>query len=51
MDIKELRFEDLDPKSFISEQVDDIAGTVGDGLAINALSGGSGFFRCYDVGT
>lgn len=40
MDIKEIRFEDLDTEKFIAEQIEDISSTVGEGLAINALSGG-----------
>lgn len=38
--IEEIRIEDLDPAVFIEDQVRNIASTVGDGLAINALSGG-----------
>ena len=37
---KEIRIEDLDPQAFISEKVEEIAAAVGDGKAINALSGG-----------
>ncbi len=40
MDIKELTLERLDSKKFIEEKVKDISSTVGDGLAVNALSGG-----------
>jgi GMP synthase (glutamine-hydrolysing) len=40
MDIKEIRYEDLDTEKFIAEQIENIASAVGDGLAINALSGG-----------
>jgi GMP synthase (glutamine-hydrolysing) len=38
--IKEITANALDPKRFIAEQVKEIQATVGDGLAINALSGG-----------
>jgi len=38
--IKEITAQELEPQSFIREKVDQIAGTVGDGRAINALSGG-----------
>jgi GMP synthase (glutamine-hydrolysing) len=37
---KEITAEELDPQSFISEKVEEIRGAVGDGRAINALSGG-----------
>jgi len=40
MDIREIRTEDLNPEQFINEQVAKIKAEVGDGLAINALSGG-----------
>jgi len=40
MDIKEIRPEELKVDAFIAEKVDEIASTVGDGLAVNALSGG-----------
>ncbi len=40
MTIQEIKAGDLDPKNFISEQVEQIASTVSGGLAINALSGG-----------
>ncbi len=40
MEIKEIRLEELNPKEFIEEKVRDISSAVGDGLAINALSGG-----------
>ena len=40
MKINEILMKDLDPAKFIEEKVKDIAETVGDGLAINALSGG-----------
>ncbi len=38
--IKEITAEELDPQSFISEKVEEIRRAVGDGWAINALSGG-----------
>ena len=40
MDIKEIPLEKLDLEQFIAEQVKEIAAAVGDGVAINALSGG-----------
>ena len=40
MDITEIRLEALDVKKFISDKEKEIASTVGDGMAINALSGG-----------
>ncbi len=40
MAIREITVGDLDPERFIREQVAHICGAVGDGLAINALSGG-----------
>lgn len=44
MKIKELKIEDLHPEKFIKEKSNEISSTVGDGLAINALSGG---VECY----
>lgn len=38
--IEEIRIEDLNPEAFIQEKVEDISATIGDGTAINALSGG-----------
>jgi GMP synthase (glutamine-hydrolysing) len=38
--MKEITAKELDPKSFIDEQVEEIRKAVGDGTAINALSGG-----------
>ncbi len=38
--IKEVKARGLKPKKFTEEKVAEIRGTVGDGLAINALSGG-----------
>jgi len=38
--INEIKIEDLNPEAFIAEKVKEISATVGDGTAINALSGG-----------
>ncbi len=38
--IKEITAQELDPEQFISEKVKEIRDTVGEGMAINALSGG-----------
>ncbi|MHC4818262.1 MAG: ExsB family transcriptional regulator, partial [Planctomycetota bacterium] len=38
--IQEIRIENLNPGTFIEEKIAEIAATVGDGVAINALSGG-----------
>lgn len=38
--MKEIKTADLKPEEFIEEKVDEIFSTVGDGLSINALSGG-----------
>jgi GMP synthase (glutamine-hydrolysing) len=40
MDIKEITLEELDAEGFIADQVEEISSIVGEGLAINALSGG-----------
>lgn len=40
MSIREISADELDPQAFIAEQVRQIRQAVGDGLAINALSGG-----------
>ncbi len=40
MDIQEITLKDLDAKAFISEQVESIRASVGDGTAVVALSGG-----------
>ena len=40
MEIREIQLQGLDVESFIAEQVKAIGETVGDGLAVNALSGG-----------
>ena len=38
--IKEITAQELNPEHFINEKIKDIQETVGDGMAINALSGG-----------
>jgi len=38
--IKEITAQELNPEHFINEKIKDIQDTVGDGMAINALSGG-----------
>jgi GMP synthase (glutamine-hydrolysing) len=40
MEIKELKLENLNPEEFIKEKVGEISSAVGEGLAVNALSGG-----------
>jgi GMP synthase (glutamine-hydrolysing) len=40
MEIKEIRIEDLQVKEFVEQKIKEIASVVGDGLAVNALSGG-----------
>lgn len=40
MELKEVKAEDLKPERFIDQKIQEISSTVGDGLAINALSGG-----------
>jgi GMP synthase (glutamine-hydrolysing) len=40
MDIREIQLRDLDVKRFIAEKTREISSLVGDGTAINALSGG-----------
>ena len=40
MSLKEISLEELDPKKFIKEKVDEIRAIVGENYAINALSGG-----------
>jgi GMP synthase (glutamine-hydrolysing) len=40
MDIKEIKLKELNPKAFITEQVESIRKTVGDGIGVVALSGG-----------
>jgi GMP synthase (glutamine-hydrolysing) len=40
MEIKEITLEELNPEEFIESKAKEIAATVGDGIAINALSGG-----------
>ncbi len=39
-DIEEIKLEDLSVEEFIEEMVEEISSVVGDGIAINALSGG-----------
>jgi len=40
MEIQEIQLQDLNVEAFIKKQVEAIGGAVGDGLAVNALSGG-----------
>ncbi|MBU3934025.1 MAG: ExsB family transcriptional regulator [Candidatus Omnitrophica bacterium] len=40
MEIKEIKIEDLRPEEFIKQKIKEISSVVGDGLAVNALSGG-----------
>ncbi|MBW1673416.1 MAG: ExsB family transcriptional regulator, partial [Deltaproteobacteria bacterium] len=40
MEIKEITLEELDPEKFIAEKIEEISSTIGNGVAINALSGG-----------
>ena len=40
MDIREIPLDKLDTQTFIAEQIEEIRSQVGDGLAVNALSGG-----------
>ena len=40
MKIEELKLEDLDTKAFIEQKIEEISSVVGDGIAVNALSGG-----------
>ena len=40
MEIKEIKIEQLDAEKFIAQKIEEISSVVGDGLAINALSGG-----------
>lgn len=40
MNIKEIELKDLDAQKFIDQKVAEISAAVGDGIAINALSGG-----------
>ncbi len=40
MEPREIELQDLDPQAFIDEQIDAIRKAVGDGKAVNALSGG-----------
>lgn len=38
--IQEIKIEDLNPEQFINEKIEEISSSVGEGTAINALSGG-----------
>jgi GMP synthase (glutamine-hydrolysing) len=40
MEIKEIALEELDTDKFIAEKIEEISSIIGNGLAINALSGG-----------
>ena len=40
MEIKEVKLENLNPEEFVKEKVKEISSLVGEGLAVNALSGG-----------
>jgi len=40
MKVVEIKAEDLNPEKFIKQKIEEISSIVGDGLAINALSGG-----------
>jgi GMP synthase (glutamine-hydrolysing) len=40
MNVTELKLTELDPEKFIDKQVKEISSTVGEGIAVNALSGG-----------
>ena len=40
MQIQEIKLENLNPKDFINQKIKEISSTVGNGVAINALSGG-----------
>ena len=40
MTIREIRARELDPQAFIRDKVSEIKSVVGDGMVINALSGG-----------
>lgn len=40
MQVKEIKIEDLDPKQFIKQKINEISSAVGSDTAINALSGG-----------
>lgn len=44
--IKEIKSDELNPKKFIEEKVQEIAAAVGEGTAINALSGGVDSSTC-----
>jgi GMP synthase (glutamine-hydrolysing) len=40
MEIQEIEMKDLNPQKFVEEKIAEIASLAGDGLAVNALSGG-----------
>ena len=40
MEIQEIKLENLDPRGFIEQKITEISSMVGDGSAVNALSGG-----------
>ncbi len=40
METEEIAIDELEPERFIAEQMEEISSTVGNGSAINALSGG-----------
>lgn len=40
MEIKEVKLENLNPEEFVKEKVGEISSVVGEGIAVNALSGG-----------
>jgi len=40
MEIQEIQLQELDPETFIEEKTKELLSAVGDGLAVNALSGG-----------
>ena len=40
MEIKEIKIEDLRPEEFIAQKIKEISSLIGNGLAVNALSGG-----------
>ena len=40
MKIKEITIQELNPEEFVEQAVEEISSTVGNGSAINALSGG-----------
>jgi len=48
--IKEITAKELNPKRFVSEKVEEIRFAVGEGRAINALSGGVDSSRVWCSG-